>query len=31
MSPFDVSVSYGLKEHCQHGAGLVDLAAVAEE
>jgi hypothetical protein len=32
MSPFDVSVSYGLKEHCWHEeAGSVDLAAVAEE
>jgi hypothetical protein len=32
MSPFDVSVSYGVKEHCWHGeAGSVDLAAVAEE
>jgi hypothetical protein len=32
ISPFDVFVSYGLKEHCQHGeAGSVDLAAVAEE
>jgi hypothetical protein len=32
MSPFDVSVSYGLKEHRWHGeAGSVDLAAVAEE
>jgi hypothetical protein len=32
MSLFDVSVSYGLKEHHQHGeVGSVDLAAVAEE